>query len=252
MAPRGVAWRLPELRHLVELVGKHMPSTEEQWEELQELHSQAYHTNRTHTALSNKFKDLYRTKMPTGDPKMPDYILRAKEIHRDFVERTDGSVGAPNDDDDDDDSDEYSNINGGQDDGGQDGEEVDNEEDELANFFHVSNFVDGSTNGDLTTPRPLSRPLSRTSSNVAANIAPPSLAGSTNVPSIPPLPDVLGTSLSRPSATTSAAATTAAATTAAAAAAAAALPVQQRHLGMILRSAQNLPPLVLCPSLFSK
>ncbi len=73
--------------------------------------------------------------MPTGDPKMPDYILRAKEIHRDFVERTDGSVGAPNDDDDDDDSDEYSNINGGQDDGGQDGEEVDNEEDELANFF---------------------------------------------------------------------------------------------------------------------
>ena len=74
MAPRGVAWRIPELRHLVQLVGEHMPATEQQWEEVQELHEGAFPHNRSITALSNKFKDLYRMKMPTGDPKIPDYV----------------------------------------------------------------------------------------------------------------------------------------------------------------------------------
>jgi hypothetical protein len=108
-----------------------MPATEEQWEEVQELHNQTFPHNRTLTALSNKFKDLYRMKMPTGDPKIPDYVQRAKEIHRDFIERTDGSVGAADDVDDDN---EDSNINGDLVD-----EEVEDEDDELANFFDAAN-----------------------------------------------------------------------------------------------------------------
>ena len=135
-----------------------MPTTEEQWDEVKELHDLAFSTNRSIAALSNKFKDLYRTKMPTGDPKIPDYIKRAKEIHQDFVERTDGSDGAPDDEDDDD-----NNLNG------DDNEEDD---DELANFFDARNMESinpsqtGSTNvptippppddDELTTPCPSS------------------------------------------------------------------------------------------------
>ncbi len=131
MAPRGAAWRPPELRHLVHLVGVHMPSTEEDWEGVKELHNLAFPHNRTLTALSNKFKDLYRMKMPTGDPKIPDYVQRAKEIYRDFIERTDGSDGAA---DDVDDYDEDSNINGDLVD-----EEVEDEDDELTHFFDAAN-----------------------------------------------------------------------------------------------------------------
>ena len=86
-----------------------MPATEEEWEEVMELHNIAFPSNHTITALQNKFKDLYQTKMPTGDPKIPDYIKRAKEIHQDFIEQTDWSVGATDDDDDDDNT---GNING--------------------------------------------------------------------------------------------------------------------------------------------
>ena len=131
MAPRNVAWRAPELRNLVRLVGEKMPATEEEWEEVMELHNVAFPSNCTITALQNKFKDLYRTKMPTGDPKIPDYIKRSMEIHQDFIEQTDGSVGGSvgaTDDNDVDDNTGYVN-----------GEEVEEEnDDELENYFDAA------------------------------------------------------------------------------------------------------------------
>ena len=162
MAPRGVAWRIPELRHLVQLVGEHMPATEQQWEEVQELHEGAFPHNRSITALSNKFKDLYRMKMPTGDPKIPDYVQRAKEIHREFIERTDGSVGAADDVDDDD---EDSNVNGD-----LVNKEVEDEDYELANFFDAANgaqFNPPSTNVPNNPPLPDVGTLSRSSSRAS-------------------------------------------------------------------------------------
>ena len=93
MPPRGASWKLPEVRHLVELVGEHMPTKEEHWEMLKELHDSAFPTNRSVTALQNKFKDTYRTKMPTGDPTMPDHVRRAKEIQREYIEMSNGSDG---------------------------------------------------------------------------------------------------------------------------------------------------------------
>ena len=93
MPPRGANWKVPEIGHLVELVGENMPTKEEHWEALKELHDIAFPTNRSVTALQNKFKDTYRTKMPTGDPTMPDYVRRAKEIHRDYIEMSNGSDG---------------------------------------------------------------------------------------------------------------------------------------------------------------
>ena len=146
MAPRNVAWCAPELQNLVRLVGEKMPATEEEWEEVMELHNVAFPSNRTITALQNKFKDLYRTKMPTGDPKIPDYIKRAKEIHQDFIERTDGSVGAADDDDVDDNT---SNING------KDVEEENDEE--LENYFDAAQlFIPPQPDLELNTPRPMS------------------------------------------------------------------------------------------------
>jgi hypothetical protein len=74
-----------------------MPATDVGWERVQAKHNRKFNTNRSASALSNKFKDLYRTKMPTDDPSMPDHIRCAKDIHRDFVERTGGSDGGPGD-----------------------------------------------------------------------------------------------------------------------------------------------------------
>ena len=88
--------------------------------------------------------------MPTGDPKIPDYIKRAKEIHQDFIERTDGSVGAANDDDVDDNT---SNING------KDVEEENDEE--LENYFDAAQlFIPPQPDLELNTPRPMSRSTS--------------------------------------------------------------------------------------------
>ena len=88
-------------------------------------------------------------KMPTGDPKVPDYIKRAKEIHCDFIERTDGSVGAPNDGDDNDDG----NLN-------VDEEVEDDDDDKLTNYFDAA---------------------------TAEQFYPPSVSGTTNVENIPTL-----------------------------------------------------------------
>ena len=60
---------------------------------LKELHDSAFPTNRSVTALQNKFKDTYRTKMPTGDPTMPDHVRRAKEIQCEYIEMSNGSDG---------------------------------------------------------------------------------------------------------------------------------------------------------------
>jgi len=123
MPPRNVNWCIPELQNLVRLVGQKMPNNEEKWEEVQELHNLAFPNNRSFTALQNKFKDLYRTKMPTGDPNIPDYIKRAKEIHQDFIERTDGSVGA---------------AAAADDDANNENEEVEDDNDERATYFDVA------------------------------------------------------------------------------------------------------------------
>jgi hypothetical protein len=59
------------------------------------LHSHAFATNCTSTALSNKFKDLYQKKMLTGDPHIPDYIMQAKDIYEEYKRRSDGLDGEP-------------------------------------------------------------------------------------------------------------------------------------------------------------
>jgi hypothetical protein len=162
-----------------------MPITEEQWEQLRDLHEDHCETGRSATALSNKFKELYRKKEPTGNPKMPDYIGQAKDIHQEYRRRTDGSDGGDEDDEDDDDDDDDRN---------NDDDDVD---DELANYFHpaemepfdpaqannippvppLPEFVDDLT----TTLRPLSRTssIARPSSSASGTVRPSAATSAT-------------------------------------------------------------------------
>ncbi len=140
MPPQNKNWRQPELSYLVTLVGKYMPATDVGWERVQAKHNRKFNTNRSASALSNKFKDLYQTKMPTGDPSMPDHIRLAKDIHRDFVERTggssDGGPGNGDDDEDGNDGDDGDDFN--YDDDFDDDDDDDAIEGELANYFHAA------------------------------------------------------------------------------------------------------------------
>jgi hypothetical protein len=58
--------------------------------------------------MLNKFKDLYRKKMPTGDLHMLDYIRVAKDIYQEYEKRTDRLDSEPVEDND---NDEYDNDN---------------------------------------------------------------------------------------------------------------------------------------------
>jgi hypothetical protein len=63
-----------------------------EWKEVAELHAELYPTlNRCSANLKRKFKDMYNSTVPTGDPTCPPHIRRAKEIFYLIQERSDAN-----------------------------------------------------------------------------------------------------------------------------------------------------------------
>ena len=91
-AKRGSSYTQVELDSFLDLMEEILPLSSQEWERVETLHRVNF-PNEDHTreSLKRKFQELYRTKIPTGDPNIPPHIKRAKEIQRKREARTNSS-----------------------------------------------------------------------------------------------------------------------------------------------------------------
>ncbi len=89
---QGVGYSQMEIDSLLDLLEEHLPIASMEWERIENLHKCNFPTeDRRREFLKQKFQDLYRSKIPTGDPSMPNDIRRAKRIHQLMEERINSS-----------------------------------------------------------------------------------------------------------------------------------------------------------------
>ncbi len=82
-----------EIDSLLDLLEEHLPIASIEWERIENLHKCNFPTeDRTRESLKRKFQDLYRSKIPTGNPSMPNNIRRAKRIHQLIEQRINASA----------------------------------------------------------------------------------------------------------------------------------------------------------------
>ncbi|PXF45818.1 hypothetical protein BWQ96_04430 [Gracilariopsis chorda] len=87
---RGATFTEPELNSLLEALETNLPVGSEEWEAVIGLHKAKFpNENRTPDSLRRKYASLYHRNAPTGDPRIPETVLRAKKIKRDMTERVD-------------------------------------------------------------------------------------------------------------------------------------------------------------------
>jgi hypothetical protein len=68
---------------MLDIIEKYLPLGGEMWEQVVTEHNQTYGENdRDATSLKKKFQDLYKKKIPTGDPHIPPEVRRAKLIQK--------------------------------------------------------------------------------------------------------------------------------------------------------------------------
>jgi hypothetical protein len=88
----GPRFTTAELEHLNESVESVLPLGPMEWEEVAELHAELYPTlNHCSTNLKCKFKEMYNSTVPTGDPTCPPHIQRAKQIFILIQDRSDAN-----------------------------------------------------------------------------------------------------------------------------------------------------------------
>ncbi len=85
---RGSGYSQVEINSLFDLLEMHLPISSMEWERVEALHEINFPAeDRTRESLKRKFQDLYCTKIPTGNPFIPNDVRRAKEIQRMREER---------------------------------------------------------------------------------------------------------------------------------------------------------------------
>lgn len=85
-ARRGVNYTADEVNVLLDLVEKHLPLGGQMWEQVATEHSVSYpQTDRDAASLRKKFQDLYKKKVPTGDPHIPADVKRAKLLQQQIL-----------------------------------------------------------------------------------------------------------------------------------------------------------------------
>jgi len=100
MPKRGVGFNANEISILLDAVEEYLPIGQNDWEMVERMHSRYYpQSGRTKESLKRKFIQLYLTKIPTGDPKCPDDVRRAKHLLEEIKKRSDLSDGEGGGDD---------------------------------------------------------------------------------------------------------------------------------------------------------
>ncbi|KAI2492949.1 hypothetical protein MHU86_21588 [Fragilaria crotonensis] len=78
---RGMGFSQQELFALLGIIEEHLPVAQDDWDLIIADHATMYpDSHRTSESLRQKFVSLYRKKVPTGDPKCPPDVWRAKFI----------------------------------------------------------------------------------------------------------------------------------------------------------------------------
>jgi hypothetical protein len=86
----GPRFTVKELTSLNDTIQTVLPLGLEEWETVAELHgNHSPGFNRCSVNLKQKFKEMYSSKMPTGDPNCHAHIKTAKQLHRQIQERLD-------------------------------------------------------------------------------------------------------------------------------------------------------------------
>ena len=96
---RGTNFSTTELESLLESIEKHLPIGQMEWEIIEQNHSLLYpEQKRTVESIKRKFRLLYNTRAPTGNPKIPPHIRKAKDIKEKISIRVDVIDGEDDDD----------------------------------------------------------------------------------------------------------------------------------------------------------
>jgi hypothetical protein len=100
MPALGSSWRPEEVNHLLTSMEEVVPLSGDDWNRVKVLHDLQYTCkNCTILALTCKFQQLYRTIKHIGDPNMPhevEWAFAIKQMMRDKVDRTTGSLQEEN------------------------------------------------------------------------------------------------------------------------------------------------------------
>ena len=113
MPRRGQGFSSEEVEFLLNQVEEILPIGQLAWERVLSIHEQQFaNMNRNVQSLQCKFSALYNHKIPTGDPKCPPAVRRAKRIWQSIVEKMDVSNGEEvgNDDDEEEDDEDYEDV----------------------------------------------------------------------------------------------------------------------------------------------
>lgn len=91
---RGPGFTQAELDSVLELLDEYLPVSRDEWEVVLRKHEKRFpEKSRTVESLRRKFASLYRNKLPTGHPQMPEEVQKAKHIRLRMTERTDVTDG---------------------------------------------------------------------------------------------------------------------------------------------------------------
>jgi hypothetical protein len=123
MPKRGQGFSNDEIEHLLDQIEDVIPIGSMAWDRVLVLHQTKYgNRQRTVQSLQRKFASLYNHKMPTGDPRCPETIRKAKQLYKAISEKMDVATGEPEGDEDEEDNDEdfFGSSGRGEDDEGID------------------------------------------------------------------------------------------------------------------------------------
>lgn len=102
MPKRGKGFTKAELDHILDCIEDILPIGIKGWERVLEKFVLLYpESERTKESLKKKFTSLYSSKIPTGDPKCPTHVKRAKRLYDRIQEKMELSDGDGSDDDED-------------------------------------------------------------------------------------------------------------------------------------------------------
>ena len=91
---RGYQFRADELNDFLNLVENVLPISVQDWQHIADVHLENYRREaRTAESLRRKFQEISCRTGPTGYPRCPDYVIKAKRINRQLVQMIDASSG---------------------------------------------------------------------------------------------------------------------------------------------------------------
>ncbi|PXF49576.1 hypothetical protein BWQ96_00646 [Gracilariopsis chorda] len=92
---QGTGFTQKEVESVLNVIEKYLPLCKEEWDMVAEEHGETlFVENSTVDSIKRKFATLHRRKIPTGDPRMPDDVRRAKRLRFRMGERADIGEGA--------------------------------------------------------------------------------------------------------------------------------------------------------------